>query len=161
MHTRRLSSIANGNLVHRSISGLLVLGIVAAASGCSGSVGTTDWDGTGIKSRLWIGSSDDGSFEMQFNVRPDGASIVLYLYSLPCGEQQVYTLGEDPVRPALDDGVFETTIEATDLRPGVVITGKYIDKSHAEGTWQTSAFQSVFLDMACPAASGTWKGGPE
>ena len=160
MLIKSLANTANGNPLHKALLCLVILSIIAAATACSGGAVPGRKDGS-IKAGTWIGASAEGAFMMQFNIRTDGASVLLIPLSLPCGEQNLYMFGDEPVRVGLDDSAFEATIEHTDLRPRVVITGRYTDRTHAEGTWEVSAFQNFYLDMACPAASGTWKGSPE
>jgi len=160
MQTTSQANTANGNPLRRTLSCLAILSFIATATACSGDSFTGGKEDS-IKAGIWIGTNDDGAFKMQFNIRPDKASVVLIPISLPCGDQTMYMFGDEPTRVGLYDGAFQATIEGSDVRPRLVITGKYTDRTHAEGTWEMSRFGSAYLDIGCPAASGTWKGSPE
>ena len=160
MQITGLPKTANGNFQRRALLCLVILSIIAVASACSGYVGSGGWDG-GIRAVGWIGKSDDGAFTMRFNIRGDKVSVAIIPLSLPCGEQTMYMFGDEPLRAELNENAFEARSEPGGLTPRLVIRGKYIDSTHAEGTWEMSAYGSYGLDVGCPAASGTWTGGPE
>lgn len=149
----------------RTVSPLLVLIVVFAAVGCAGRTVPIGTEGMRVRTGPWVGSSDDGAFQMQFIVGADGTHIVLLDRGLPCGEQTLYMFGANSVRIELDGNAFEKTIDSTDdpgsLRPKLVLTGRFIDSTHAEGSWQMSALGDTFLGIACPAANGTWQGSPD
>ena len=160
MQTTSPTNTANGNPLRRALLCLAILSIIAAATACSGYLVPERDDGS-IKEGKWIGKSDDGAFSMKFNIGGDKASVALIALSLPCGEQTLYISGGISTKVELHDRAFEATIEHTSFGPRVVVTGKYTDRTHAEGTWEMPAFGSLSPDMACPAASGTWTGSPE
>lgn len=160
MQKKGLANTANGSLLRRALLCLVLLGVIATATACSGDTFTGGWDG-GIRAVGWIGKSDDGAFTMRFNIRGDKVSVAIIPLSFPCGEQTMYMISDEPLRAELTDNAFEATSEPGGLTPRLVIRGKYIDSTHAEGTWEMSAYGSYGLDVGCPAASGTWTGGPE
>ena len=160
MQTTSQTDTANGNPLRKALLYLAILGVIATVTACSGDTFTGGWGG-GIRAVGWIGKSDDGAFMMRFNIRGDNVSVALIPLSLPCGERMMYMIGDEPLRAELTDNAFVATSEPSGFRPRLVITGKYLDRTHAEGTWEMSAFGSYELDMVCPAASGTWTGSAE
>jgi hypothetical protein len=162
MQTKPLFITVNGNIVHRIISRLLILCIIFILIGCSNNMVTAGLDGISIEGGKWTGKSDDGTYTMQFNIGTDGANIFLFSFSYPCGEQNSYVLPPNPIKIELNNSAFKTTTtDYSDLMPKLVITGKFIDSTHAEGTWEMFRYQVVYLNIGCPAASGTWKGSPD
>jgi hypothetical protein len=151
-----------GNPVRKALRELLILGILFALTGCSGNTVTAGKDGIPIAGGDWIGRSDDGAFSMQFRIGTDGANIFLVTFSYPCGDKYSTVLPPNLIKIGLNNSAFETTTtDASDLLPKLVITGRFIDRTHAEGTWELFRYQEVYLDIGCPGASGTWTGGPE
>ena len=151
-----------GNIVQKLLSLLLVFSALMTLISCSSNMVTAGKDGINIEGGEWIGKSDDGSFSMEFKIGTNGENIFLISFSHPCGEKNSYVLPPNPIKVGLNNSAFETTTsEYSDLLPKLVITGKFIDRTHAEGTWEFFGYQSVALDIGCSAANGTWKGGPK
>jgi hypothetical protein len=70
-------------------------------------------------------------------------------------------LSSNLIKVPLSNSAFETITKASsDLMPKVKITGRFIDRTHAEGTWESPGLYDSILEIRCPAASGTWSGGP-
>jgi hypothetical protein len=123
---------------------------------------TAGKDGISIEAGDWIGKSDDGSFTMQFKIGTNGENIFIDSFSYPCGEKGSYVLPPNPIKVALNNSIFETTTtDYSDLIPKLVIKGKFVDSSQAEGSWEFFGYYDSFIDLSCPAGSGTWKGSPE
>ena len=151
-----------GTSAHKALRVLLIPGVMFALIGCSSNMVSAGKDGISIEGGAWTGRSDDGAYTMQFNIGTDGANIFLVTFSYPCGDRYSTLLPPNPIKIGLNDSAFETTTtDTSDLMPKLVITGRFIDSTHAEGTWEMFRYQLVYLDIGCPAASGTWKGGPE
>ena len=141
---------------------LTVFCALTVLTGCFSNLVTAGKDGISIQAGEWIGKSDDGSFSMQFKIGANGENIFLMSFSHPCGEMSSYVLPPNPIKIALNNSSFETTTtDYSDLLPKLVIAGKFIDRSHAEGAWEFLGYYDVYLDIGCPPANGTWEGSPE
>ena len=151
-----------GIIVHQLLSLLLVFSALISLIGCSSTMVTAGKDGISIESGEWVGKSEDGSFTMQFKIGTNGDNLFLVSFSHPCGERSSYVLPPNPIKVALHNSAFETTTtDYSDLIPKLVITGTFVDSTHAEGTWEFFGYYDSFIELSCPAAVGTWKGSPE
>ena len=154
-------SILHGNIAQKLLALLIVFSALIALIGCSSNMVTAGKDGISIEAGDWIGKSDDGSFTMQFKIGTNGENIFIVSFSYPCGEKSSYVLPPNPIKFALNNSIFETTTtDYSDLIPKLVIKGKFVDSSQAEGSWEFFGYYDSFIDLSCPAASGTWKGSP-
>ena len=141
---------------------LVLLSIAFILVGCSLRTVPAGENGISIRAGRWVGESEAGDFQIQFSTGSGGSTIIVTFYAFPCGEKVSYVLSSKSTRLELNNSIFEGSIETTDLGPKVAVTGRFIDKTHVEGTWESSGFSSYAApDFSCPAASGTWKGGPE
>ena len=108
-----------------------------------------------VKTGHWIGESDGGSYGLEFIVSNDAASIFIVTYSYPCGEQNIFVMSSKTLKTDIINNAFEMKVDQTNLY------GKFIDKNHVEGTWEVFLHQIEYTETVCPAAKGTWKGGPD
>lgn len=158
---RKISSftIKNRYIGNKTFFRLLIFSILLTLIACSSNLVTAGENGISIKKGEWVGKSDDGSFAMQFTIGSDGANVFLGYIAYPCGEQNLSILPPNPIKIELKNSAFTvTTSDHSDLFPKVVINGKFIDSENAEGTWETFRYNEIYLDIVCPASSGTWKG---
>lgn len=151
----------NKKIMSQNLTRLLLLSMVFILVGCSLRTVTAGEGGIRVRAGGWVGKSDDSDFMIQFSIGSGGSSIIVIYYAYPCGEMVSYVLSSKTTRIELINSTFEGSIETTDLGPRVTVTGRFIDKTHVEGTWESSGYSSYAPEIFCPAASGTWKGGPE
>ncbi len=143
------------NITRRFLWHLLVLIILSILVSCSDNTAVAGENGIRIKAGEWIGQNDEGSYMIQFNIVSSadvGANIALLTYTYPCGETYFSVFVPKPIKIEINNSAFEMKVGQTNL------TGKFIDSTHAEGTWEVFTHQNVFLGIVCPAAKGTWKG---
>jgi hypothetical protein len=146
--------------IYKAVRGLVILSCILVVIGCINNTVAAGKDGIDIVGGQWTGSSENGSFSMEFNIGTDGANIFILTYSYPCDDKVSYVFPPKPIKALMNNSTFETTIEGSDLSSKLVITGRFIDSTHAEGAWESSGYQNIYLEMGCQAASGTWKSSP-
>jgi len=100
---------------------------------------------------------------------------VLLTCAYPCGDQSIsfstFSLSDmtspRPIKKAeVHDGAFEVRVDQTDpisaqVFTPFVFTGRIIDSTHIEGTWEVFKHRVLTSEMVCPAAKGTWQGRPK
>lgn len=151
---------------------LLGLFILYAFTGCTSNTVAVGKNDLRVKAGEWLGQNDKGSVMIEFNVvsvGDAGANVVLLTYAYPCGEGSLSISTFDmanmdsprPIKKAeIHDGAFEMQVDQAFLTPGrLVLTGEFIDSTHAEGTWEI--FNHQVSDRVCSAAQGTWQGRPK
>lgn len=165
MYIKSVTIIGNGDIVGKLLSLLLVFGALIVLVGCSSNMVTAGKDGISIVNGEWIGQSDDRSFTMEYKIGTDGENLFIVSYSHPCGEKNTFVIPPKLMKVEIINSAFKTTTtDHSNLLPKLIITGKFVDSTHAEGTWDFYGdyqFQDIDPDMVCPAAKGTWKGNPE
>lgn len=161
MQQKSLARTVNASSATRPLCLLLILVVFIALAGCSSNQVTAGQDGISIQGGQWTGKSDDGSFSMQFRIGTDGANVFIDTLSYPCGEKTASVLPPHSIKAALNNSAFESsTKDYSDLLPKLVVTGKFIDSTHAQGTWEFFGYSDEFMDLYCPVASGSWTGSP-
>jgi hypothetical protein len=140
---------------------VLVLISLSTLVGCTSNTIPAGEGGVRVRAGDWIAEGDAGAFMLEFRVATDGSKIFAYSYAFPCDGKTHYVLPPKPIKAELRNSQFEMTVDDIDLSPKLIFTGEFVDATHAEGTWETSAFGNYFLDMACSAAKGTWQGSPQ
>jgi hypothetical protein len=161
MRTKKCLTITNRNIASQVLRLIIVFGIASAVFGCSANLVPAGEDGIRIHGGDWIGKNDGGTFIMHFTIGSDGANIFLLTYSYPCGEKIATVFLSHPIKTPLSSGTFKTTIDPTYTSPKLVITGKFINKTHVEGEWKMFGLNDDFLEIGCPTASSFWKGEPD
>ena len=132
---------------------ILILGILCVLIGCVDNAVIEGENGIRIKAGEWSGMDDEGTYLIHFNIT-DGSNVALLYYSFPCGEKSTTVFPAEPIKIEISDSAFEMQVDQTKL------TGKFIDRTHAEGTWEVFAHQNIYFDQVCPPAKGSWKGSP-
>jgi hypothetical protein len=150
-----------GNLLHKCLRLLPVLGIAWALTGCSINTVTAGAGGILIEAGEWEARSADGRYTMQFTIGVDGANIFVSTYSYPCGKQNSVMFPPNPIKIKLDQSAFITTTKQSDLLPSLVIAGRFTDRTHAQGTWGVFRFVDSLLNLSCPASGGAWTASPD
>jgi hypothetical protein len=157
---------------------LTVLLILLALTGCTVSTVPVGENGLRVRAGEWLGKNDKGSAMLAFNIvdaGDAGGNVVLLTYAYPCGDGSVsvssFNLSDmDSPRPiqktAIHDGAFRLEVEQSGLTgTGVftklIFTGKFIDDTFAEGTWEVFGHQLYPGERVCQAANGTWQGHPK
>jgi hypothetical protein len=139
---------------------LLALVLLSALIGCSETTVVAGKNGIRVKPGEWSAETEDGHIA-DFTITFDGTNILVYTYSYPCDGKFSYVLPSKPIKTELNNSAFEMTVDYTDFNTKFILTGKFIDSTHAEGTWESFKFHSIYLDTVCSAAKGTWKGSPK
>jgi len=134
----------------------LILAIGLVLSGCGNqSAGGEDQEFR-VRTGQWSGAGDGGNFSVTFTVGTDGANIFILMYAVPCNDQSMYVMPSNPIKISVTENAFAGEVEQMSL------TGRFIDKTHVEGTWKALAHEVVpYSGEGCEMAQGTWKGKPD
>lgn len=148
----------SGSTVRRHLWHLLALFTFTILPGCTNNTTEAGKDGIPIQVGAWVGQSDNGSYSVEFNITSFsnvGTTMAVFSYGYPCGDRFTFVSPPKAIKIDLSNSAFDTKIEQTNF------SGKFIDSTHVEGTWEVFKHQIPFLDRICPAAKGTWKGSPK
>lgn len=156
----------------------LVFFILWALAGCTANTAVVGANDLRVRTGKWLGQTAEGSVMLELDIvsaSDSGASIVLVTYAYPCGDQSVsvstFNLADietaRPIKEAeLRDGLFEMRVDQADPFSAQVFspfafTGRIIDATHIEGTWEVIKHRAFSSERLCPAAKGTWQGRPK
>lgn len=156
----------------------LALFILWALAGCTANTAVVGANDLRVRTGKWLGQNDEGSVMLEFNIvsaGDSGASIVLLTYAYPCGDQSIsestFNLADmETARPIKEteirDGKFEIRVDQTDPFSAQVFspfafTGRVINATHIDGTWEVIKHRAFSSERLCPAAKGTWQGRPK
>lgn len=156
----------------------LVFFILWALAGCTANTAVVGANNLRANTGKWLGRNAEGSVMLEFSIvsaGDSGASIVLVTYAYPCGDQSVsvstFNLADmetaHPIKKTeIRDGMFEIRVDQTDPLSAQVFTpfaftGRIIDATHIDGTWEVIKHRIFSSESVCPAAQGTWQGRPQ